>query len=226
MTPRSGPERIATPHGEVVLLELGDDLSAALAALPAPERELASRLGPVRARELVAGRTALHAAIEAVVRRASRQGRPRGDRHRETPILADDRGAPILPAGWVGSISHKGALAAAIAAPAGDGWVGLDLERAEPPRLDIARRVLTPREEAQLPDRGRAVTLRFAIKEAIYKAVDPCLRRYVAFAEVELELDGEACRVVHALPLAIEAAWREHAGHWIATARARAPASR
>jgi len=213
LPPSRAPERVATPHGTVVLVELGEELDAALAALPAAEREHASRLSPVRRREFVTGRTALHAAI--------------GDR--EAPILADDRGAPALPAGWVGSISHKGALAAAIAAPAGDGWVGVDVERAAPPRVDIAGRILTPREQAQLPDRGRAVTLRFAIKEAIYKAIDPHLRRYVGFTEVELELEqgleqgegGAACRIAHALPLAIEAAWREHAGHWLATARAR-----
>ena len=213
--PRSGPDRsvdrlvdrIATPHGTVVLASLGDDaaLAAALAALPAPEREHAGRLSPARRREFVAGRTALHAAV----------GDP------DTPILADDRGAPVLPAGWVGSISHKGALAAALVAPAGAGWVGVDVELAAPPRVDIARRVLTPREQACVPDRGRAVTLRFSIKEAIYKAIDPYLRRYVAFTEVELDLDGEACAVTHQLPLAIEAAWREHAGHWLATACAR-----
>jgi 4'-phosphopantetheinyl transferase EntD len=144
---------------------------------------------------------------------------------REAAILADDRGAPVLPGGWVGSISHKGGLAAAIVAPAGEGWVGVDLERAAPPRLDISRRILTPREQACLAgaweERGRAMTPRFAIKEAIYKAIDPHLRRYVGFTEVELELDGEACAVVHALPLVIEAGWREHAGHWVATARAR-----
>jgi len=208
--PRSGPERLASPHGTIVLLSLDDsELEAALAALPAPERAHAATLGPIRRRELVAGRTALHAAL--------------GDR--DTPILADDRGAPILPAGWIGSISHKGALAAAIAAPAGSGWVGIDLERAAPPRVDIARRVLTPREQARLADlegddRGRAVTLHFALKEAIYKAIDPHLRRYVGFTEVELALDGAACTVSHALPLAIEATWREHAGHWLATAHA------
>jgi 4'-phosphopantetheinyl transferase EntD len=216
LPPRSSPERIATPHGTVVLLELGgdDELAAALAALPAPEREHAGRFSVIRLREHVTGRTALHVAL--------------GDL--DTPILADDRGAPLLPAGWVGSISHKGALAAALAAPAGDGWVGVDLERAVPPRMDIARRVLTAREQAAIahlgegPDRGRAVTLRFAIKEAIYKAIDPHLRRYVGFTEVELDLDGGAggaCTISHALPLAIEAAWREHAGHWLATARAR-----
>lgn len=201
--------RIASPHGEIVLVALEDDaaLDLALAALPAAEREHARRLGAIRRREFVAGRAALHAAT----------GDP------ETPILSDDRGAPVLPAGWVGSISHKGALAAAIVAPAGDGRIGVDLERAAPSRVDLSRRVLTPREQAALPDRGRAVTLRFSIKEAIYKAIDPYLRRYVGFKEVELELapDGGACTVTHALPLAIEAAWREHAGHWLATARAR-----
>lgn len=212
----SDPERISTPHGTVVLVELGDDAAVdrALAELPAAEREHAGRLGPVRRREHVAGRTALHLAL--------------GDR--EAAILADDRGAPVLPAGWVGSVSHKRGLAVGIVAPAGGGWVGVDLERAAPPRIDIARRVLTPRELERLAaagedevERGRAVTLRFAIKEAIYKAIDPHLRRYVGFLEVELELEpgGGRCEVAHALPLVIEATWREHAGHWLATARAR-----
>jgi len=209
-------ERLSTPHGTVVLVELGDDddVGRALAALPAAEREHAGRLGPVRRREHVAGRTALHLAL--------------GELAGDAAILADDRGAPVLPAGWVGSVSHKRSLAAGLVAPAAGGWVGVDLERAAPPRIDIARRVLTPREQASLAgagelERGRAVTLRFAIKEAIYKAVDPHLRRYVGFTEVELELelDGERCGVTHALPLVIEAAWREHAGHWLATARAR-----
>lgn len=217
---RSSPEierleRLATPHGEVVLLELEDGaaLEAALAALPEAERAHAARLGDARRRGFVAGRAALHAAL--------------GDR--EAPIVADDRGAPVLPAGWVGSISHKGAVAAALVAPAGAGWVGVDLERAAPPRADIGRRVLTPREREAIAHlgegeaHGRAVTLRFAIKEAIYKAVDPHVRRYVAFTEVELDVGaaGEPCGLVHALPLVIEAAWREHAGHWLATARAR-----
>ncbi|HWU91514.1 MAG TPA: 4'-phosphopantetheinyl transferase superfamily protein, partial [Kofleriaceae bacterium] len=215
LPPRASPERLVTPHGAVVLVELGDDdaLDRAMAALPPAERAYAEKLGPVRRSGHVAGRTALHLAL--------------GDGYADAAILADDRGAPMLPAGWVGSVSHKGALAAVLVAPAGDGWVGVDLERAAPPRIDISRRVLTPRElellaEAEAPvaggggsgewdaehERGCAVTLRFAIKEAIYKAIDPHLRRYVGFLEVELELDGERCAVAHALPLAIEAAWR------------------
>jgi 4'-phosphopantetheinyl transferase EntD len=199
-------EQLALGHGTCVVVELGDP-EAALASLPPAEQDRARALAPLRRRAYVAGRTALHLALAAS-----------GDHG--APILSDDRGAPILPAGWVGSVSHKDARAAALIAPAGRGHLGVDLELAVPPRQDIARRILTPREQAALPDRGRAVTLRFAIKEAIYKAIDPYVRRYVGFTEVELDLAGDAVTVTTALPFAIEATWREHAGHWLATARA------
>jgi 4'-phosphopantetheinyl transferase EntD len=200
------PEHLETPHGHCVLVTLDDDeaLAAALAALPGAEQAHARTLGELRRRDLIAGRTALHVALDDFAH----------------AILPDDRGAPILPPGWVGSVSHKGAVAAAIVAPSGTGWVGVDLERAVEPRADIARRILTPREQALLPDRGRAVTLRFAIKEAIYKAIDPTLRRYVGFTEVELEIIEDACTVSSGFALDIDATWREHAGYWLATARA------
>ena len=201
MTLRS-TERLALAHGACVIVEL-DDPEAALASLPPDEQDRARALAALRRRDYVAGRTALHLALATAA-----------------PILSDDRGAPILPAGWVGSVSHKGVRAAALIAPAGRGHLGVDLELAVPPRQDIARRILTPREQAALPDRGRAVTLRFSIKEAIYKAIDPYVRRYVGFTEVELDVTGDAVTVTTALPFAIEATWREHAGHWLATARA------
>ncbi|MBX3162338.1 MAG: 4'-phosphopantetheinyl transferase superfamily protein [Deltaproteobacteria bacterium] len=204
--------RVRTPHGVVAVAELeGAALDAALADLADAERAHAAGLAEVRRRDFVRGRVALHGLLEELPLLA---GPP-------PPILSNDRGAPALPEGWVGSISHKGAFAAAIVAPADVGFVGVDLELAAPPRADIARRILTPREQAALPDRGRAVTLRFAIKEAIYKAIDPVLRRYVGFTEVELDVHaGGACTVTSALPLAIDAAWCEYEGHWIATAQA------
>ena len=221
--PWSG-EPLVMAHGTCVIVELGDAgevgapdapaLVAALARLPAEERALAARLPPVRRRELVTGRTALHAALAVHAPGLADQ-----------PILPDDRGAPVLPAGWLGSLSHKGTRAAALVAPADDrARVGVDLELAQPARRDIAARILTPRELEGLTDRGRGATLRFSIKEAIYKAVDPFVRRYVGFTEVELEVtnDGVA-HVVSALPLHIETTWREHAGFWLSTARARRP---
>ena len=171
-------------------------------------------MSPVRRREMVAGRSALHAALGELAPALA-----------AIPILADDRGAPILPEGWVGSVSHKGTRAAALVAPAGAARIGIDLERAAPSRQDIARWILTSREQQTLTDRGidrgLGATLRFSIKEAIYKAVDPFVRRYVAFTEVELDVvDDGIAHVTSELPFVIETTWREVGGFWLATARA------
>jgi enterobactin synthetase component D len=186
-------------------------VAAALAALVPDEQARANALSPSRQRGFVAGRTALRRAL--------------GPAAAGVAIGSDDRGAPIVPAGWVGSLSHKASFAAALVAPVAGAHIGVDLERAVPPRGDISARVLTPRELASLPGdpvaRGRAVTLAFSIKEAIYKAIDPYVRRYVGFLEVELVVaDDGAATVTSALPFVIEATWRELDGHWLTTARA------
>ena len=116
-------------------------------------------------------------------------------------ILPDDRGAPTLPPGWVGSISHKRGLAVALAAPARAGErIGVDVEVRRPPRLDLAPRILTEAERAAIADlephaRGLAVALRFSLKEAIYKSIDPFLRRYVGFREVAVFPEDGVARV-------------------------------
>jgi 4'-phosphopantetheinyl transferase EntD len=190
---------IDTPYGRCAIGEgEGELLDEELAH--------AAKLAETRRKEFAAGRTAL--------RRAFGQN---------VAILPDDRGAPQLPTGWVGSISHKGLRAAAIVAPAETGFVGIDLELATPSKLPIERRILTPREQERVS--GREVTLYFAIKEAIYKAVDPIVRRYVGFTEVELTIVGNTA-AVHVLdparlPVEVEAWWQEREGHWLATARAR-----
>jgi len=193
------------------------DLPLALATLHPAERALASAMAPARQRDWVAGRAALRAAL----RRLS----PELD---ADAIHANDRGAPQLPPGWVGSISHKRGLAVALAAP-DRGWaIGVDVELDAPPRSDISRRVLTPAELDQIaplpPDeRSRMIMLHFALKEAVYKAIDPYLRRYVGFLEVAVApaTDGTAT-VASDLPVAVEAAWGRVEGLIVCTARGRA----
>jgi 4'-phosphopantetheinyl transferase EntD len=195
--------------GRCALVSLSDDeLADALAGLHEDERAVASQLGERRRREHVAGRVAMRMLLPDA-----------------PPIGVTDRGGPQMPDGWVGSISHKPALAAALVAPAGDVHVGVDLEVATARAIDVSPRILTPREQAALPDRGAAVTLRFAIKEAIYKAVDPFVRRYVGFTEVELDVgDDGSCAVTIVdparLPVSVEARWQAVDGFWLATARA------
>jgi enterobactin synthetase component D len=200
-------EELATPHGRAAIVELDDhEIEAALAALPEAERNFAETLSGSRRRELIVGRTAIHQILDGAC-----------------AVLSNDRGAPVVPAGYSGSISHKLTRAAALLAPAEHGHVGVDLERKAPSKIDIASRILTPR-EARVA--GAELLRVFAIKEAIYKAIDPMVRRYVGFQEVELVV-GEAGRVdVHIvdaskLPVVIEAWWIELESHWLATARAR-----
>jgi 4'-phosphopantetheinyl transferase EntD len=198
---------LITPHGRCAIVELADaDVEVAFAALPEAEREAAERMSGIRRRELIAGRTAMHAILD-------------GDH----AILSNDRGAPIVPAGLTGSISHKLDRAAALLADASAGHVGVDLEGTTPGKLDISSKILTAREQRVA---GAELLRVFAIKEAIYKAIDPMVRRYVGFKEVELVV-GEAgavdVRVVdpNKLPVVVEAWWTAHEGHWLATARAR-----
>lgn len=199
---------VETPHGRCLIVEIPGDGEPDVSTLVGDEVALAASLGPLRRRELVAGRTAMRSLLGA-----------------DVAIVAGERGAPVLPAGWVGSISHKGGRAAALVAPAGEGFVGIDLELAAPPRQSIESRILTPRELARVRDR-REITLSFSIKEAIYKAIDPIVHRYVGFTEVELDIAPDGGCTVHVvdasrLPVVVEAWWREHDGHWLATARAR-----
>jgi 4'-phosphopantetheinyl transferase EntD len=165
--------------------------SCAGVSLPAGEFELPAALHPEEAafaRTLpearragwVGGRVALRAALEQ-----ARVEAPEA-------ILATPRGAPLLPANAVGSVSHKRTIAVALAAPAATPptTLGIDVEELRPLRTDIATRVLTPEEQATLPAGGpardAAVLLRFSAKEAIYKALDPWVRRFVAFQEASV----------------------------------------
>ena len=60
---------------------------------------------------------------------------------------------------------------------------------------DIARRIMTAEERRNLPAdnpdaRQELVLLFFALKEAVYKAIDPFVHRHVRFLEVELRERG------------------------------------
>jgi enterobactin synthetase component D len=113
------------------------------------------------------------------------------------PIPRDDRGAPRLSAPLSLSLSHKDEVAAALVALEGQAHVGVDVEElsALDRARDIAAHVLTERERAELASlddeaRRREVLVRFALKEALYKALDPTVRRYVGFHEVEARAPG------------------------------------
>ena len=231
--------RIDLPHGRCVGVRIPagveqDNLLAfapGLVGLADEERAFLESLSVARKPTWLAGRIALHEALRDL-------GLDAG------PILTNKRGAPELPRGVTGSISHKRALAVALAARQDGGLsVGVDLEPTptSPPapndpgwdnRPDISSRVMTPEELtalAAVPEslRRREVVLCFSLKEALYKAVNPLVGRYVSFHEATVlpHSDGSVS-VTLALaegegPFVAEARWSEIAGHLLTTAAVR-----
>jgi enterobactin synthetase component D len=224
--------RLDLPHGRCVGIRVPATVGEGLLAyLPGEEQAYAETVGPARKGTFVAGRLALREALRDLGLEAP-------------PILPDKRGAPDLRGLATGSISHKPTLAVGLAAPAGDGLsVGVDIEPLPLPdpapgdagwdrRPDISRRVMTPRELAILMDlpaerRRLAILLCFSIKEALYKALNPLIRRYVSFQEATVlpAADGSV-ELTLALakgegPFTAEARWSEIAGHLLTTARVR-----
>jgi 4'-phosphopantetheinyl transferase EntD len=216
----------ALDHGRCVAVRIPED-EAALAALARGvlvpgETAFASGLPTRRRRTWIGGRVALREALSR-----SGLGAP--------AVLADERGAPLLPPEIAASVSHKEHVAVALAAPrCGDRTrLGLDVELdvtggRRPP--DIASRVLASDEEAELAamtehEQAREVRLRFSLKEAIYKAVDPFVRRYVAFREVSVTPRPDGTAAVRArlqegpAAFVIEARWLRTNGLVLTTAK-------
>jgi enterobactin synthetase component D len=175
---------------------------------------------PPRRATYVAGRLALRAALRDL-------GVDAGG-----PIGSTARGAPRLPDGVAGSVSHKAEIAVALAARTDGATLGIDVEVLRAPRGDIGRHVLTDTERRRLdlldPDaRVSELLAAFSAKEAIYKALDPWVGRYVGFREAELARD-EHGRLVATLrlekgegPFTIELHEEPLPGHVLVAARIR-----
>ncbi len=185
MTPFSTAFTQAVQFGLLTAVHLPDDPSpvpdAVLARLPQAEAEHAKTLGGYRQVSFVGGRLALHETLGQL-------------RMPNDPILNDAHGCPQLPEGMAGSISHKRTLAIALVARARHGSLGVDLEDLAPERMGVAEKVLRPEELAELralpPERQwTSLLLRFSLKEAVYKVLNPHLRRYIDFQEARVHLD-------------------------------------
>ncbi len=182
-TPFANAFVLALPHGIVAGVHLAPAGSPAILDIPPDvherlhpaERAFASDLRGFRRQEFTGGRLALAAALPELGAAPA-------------PVLPNAHGAPELPPGLVGSVTHKHDLAVAIVAR-GQLGIGIDLEETDHERPGVAERVLRPEELAvvrALPrDRQWVDTIvRFAVKEAVYKALHPYLRRYIGFGEV------------------------------------------
>jgi 4'-phosphopantetheinyl transferase EntD len=104
-------------------------------------------------------------------------------------------GAPIWPRGIVGSISHCGSYAAAVAARQADIMtIGIDVEDAPP--LDGEMSALVCHPEEIRPFSATALTrslpnIIFSVKESIYKAYWPVTESFLDFHDLLVQLDIE-----------------------------------
>jgi enterobactin synthetase component D len=140
------------------------------------------------------------------------------------------RGAPILPDGLAGSLGHKSDIAVALAAQA-DGWTrGVDVEEIREMKTSIEDRILRDEEkqrwsELDLKARDRFLLASFSIKEAVYKALDPHVRRWVDYKECEVRfLPNDRVRITLFVAegrFLCEAKLYEQAGYFISTAKLR-----
>jgi 4'-phosphopantetheinyl transferase EntD len=123
------------------------------------------------------------------------------------PILQSTSGAPIWPAGVVGSMAHDDRVAVAAVGLRHDlVAVGIDIEPAAPLPPDMLELIVTPRERLMIADNPLGAKLLFAIKEAVYKAAYPLDHEFLDFHDIEVDLAG--CR------LATTRAGRTLALHW------------
>lgn len=164
----------------VVAVEVYDDPPEA-ALLPEEEPVVAKAVDK-RRREFT---TVRHCARQAL----ARLGRP------ATPILPGDKGAPVWPAGIVGSMTHCAGYRAAVLALDTDlRSIGIDAEPHVPLPDGVLEAVSLPEERVHIEALGDEVhwdKLLFAAKESVYKAWFPLAHMWLGFSDARITFDRD-----------------------------------
>jgi 4'-phosphopantetheinyl transferase EntD len=120
-------------------------------------------------------------------------------------------GAPIWPAGVVGSLSHDPRVAVAAVGMRRDFVaLGVDVEPAEPLPSDLLDIVATPLERSRLVDDPYDGRLLFAVKEAVYKAVHPLDQMFLEHHDVQVDLAERRAVVRNGRVLALRFCFSTH----------------
>lgn len=147
------------------------------------EATMLGAMRPERLQEFAHGRACARAALAALG-------------FADTPVPVGAAREPVWPDGIVGSITHCGPHAAAVAAhrriTAG---LGIDLEASEPLETGQVALICRPAERdwlRQHADRPELAKLVFSAKESVYKCLWPTVRQFIDFAAVGIRIDAEA----------------------------------
>jgi 4'-phosphopantetheinyl transferase EntD len=183
------------------------------ALFPEEERHVA-RAVAVRRREFGTVRTLARTAL-------ARLGGP------HVPLLPGERGAPVWPDGFTGSMTHcTGYRAAAVARTHELASVGIDAEPNEPlPDPGILSMITLPEERPHLAELAALrpevcwERLLFSAKESVYKAWFPLTRLWLDFEEAHLTFDPAAgtftARLLVPGPVVDGTRIDTFTGHWL-----------
>jgi 4'-phosphopantetheinyl transferase EntD len=109
--------------------------------------------------------------------------------HARCALPRSPSGAPIWPAGIIGSLTHDSRVAlAAIGMGRDIRALGIDVEPAESLPAELLDLVATPQERLKIGDDAYGGRLLFTAKEAVYKAVFPLDRTFLDHHDVEISL--------------------------------------
>jgi 4'-phosphopantetheinyl transferase EntD len=158
------------------------DLRDCAADLMPAERELLRGVARKRELEIATGRMLARPLLE-------------GLGHAGFPLLRDQDRVPIWPKHVVGSISHKEDLCVVAVASGRDRTgLGIDVEPDRPVKPGLERLICLPSEQEWVaaegpPEIGRRCRAVFSVKEAVYKAFFPRVRKVWGFRDVEVSID-------------------------------------
>ncbi|KOV62080.1 4'-phosphopantetheinyl transferase [Streptomyces sp. MMG1121] len=111
------------------------------------------------------------------------------------PVVSGERGAPVWPAGLIGSMTHCDGYGAAVLTRVGDlASLGIDAEPHGPLPEGVGESVFLPAEAERLarlaarrPD-VHGDRILFSAKESVYKAWFPLTRKWLDFSEADITL--------------------------------------
>lgn len=161
------------PPAVVGLWATEDDIEA---LFPEELACISPKAVPVRQRDFRLGRSAAHQALRALG-------------HPAVPIRVGPHASPLWPTGIIGSISHAGGYAIALAArQTALQFLGVDVEvRRDQCDPSLVAMVADPVEQQWIgKDPDRFITL-FSAKESIFKALYPSYGDYFDFNAVHLQ---------------------------------------
>jgi 4'-phosphopantetheinyl transferase EntD len=198
--------------GGVAAVEAYDD--PVDATLFPEEEELVARAVGKRRREFTTVRSCARTAL-------AKLGLP------PVPILHGERGAPVWPAGIVGSMTHcHGYRASAVAHARDVLTIGLDAEPNEPLPEGVLDAESLPEEREMLRRLGAARgpvqwdRLLFSAKESVYKAWFPLARTWLGFEDAEVTINPDdgtfTARVLIDAPIVDGVALDGFTGRWLA----------